>query len=227
MPVDAVDAGHGLDADPPTGVGGGGGVDLLRDEGGVPVGLDSVRTLGHRRAVFGVAGVVDGGRRLLDGRGGGGKVDGRPRFGSASLTRWASSINQIHTPGGFPAPGRSEVVRRALAGVCAVPARPRRNDRLARQADTASQTTTACASTSSSPSSPATTRHPDSVPTARRRLAWDWAAANQRKMDAVQQLEPLADALDDIETRIAELVAKTKELELGQLPRTLKYRSLR
>lgn len=46
-----------------------------------------------------------------------GKVDGRPRFGSASFTRWASSINQIHTAGGFPAPGRSEVVRRALAGV--------------------------------------------------------------------------------------------------------------
>ncbi len=45
------------------------------------------------------------------------KVDGRPRFGSASLSRWASSINQIHTAAGFPAPGRSEVVRRALSGV--------------------------------------------------------------------------------------------------------------
>ncbi len=45
------------------------------------------------------------------------KPDGRPRFGSASLTRWASSINQIHTAAGFPAPGRSEVVRRALSGV--------------------------------------------------------------------------------------------------------------
>jgi hypothetical protein len=44
---------------------------------------------------------------------------------------------------------------------------------------------------------------------------WDWAAANQRKKDAVQQLAPLADALDDLETRIAELVARTKELELG------------
>ncbi len=43
---------------------------------------------------------------------------------------------------------------------------------------------------------------------------WDWAAANQRKKDAVQQLAPLADALDDIESRIAELVARTKELEL-------------
>jgi integrase len=45
------------------------------------------------------------------------KGDGRPAFGSASLSRWASSINQIHTAAGFPAPGRSEVVRRALSGV--------------------------------------------------------------------------------------------------------------
>ena len=45
------------------------------------------------------------------------KPDGRTRFGSASLTRWASSINQVHTAAGFPAPGRSEVVRRALSGV--------------------------------------------------------------------------------------------------------------
>ncbi len=45
------------------------------------------------------------------------KPDGRAKFGSASLSRWASSINQIHTAAGFPAPGRSEVVRRALSGV--------------------------------------------------------------------------------------------------------------
>jgi len=45
--------------------------------------------------------------------------------------------------------------------------------------------------------------------------AWDWAAANQRKKDAVQQLAPLADALDDIENRIAELIARTKDLELS------------
>ncbi len=45
------------------------------------------------------------------------KPDGRPAFGSASLTRWASSINQVHTAAGFAAPGRSEVVRRALSGV--------------------------------------------------------------------------------------------------------------
>ena len=45
------------------------------------------------------------------------KPDGRPAFGAASLTRWASSINQVHTAAGFEAPGRSEVVRRALSGV--------------------------------------------------------------------------------------------------------------
>ncbi len=45
------------------------------------------------------------------------KPDGRPAFGAASLARWSSSINQVHTAAGFPAPGRSEVVRRALSGV--------------------------------------------------------------------------------------------------------------
>jgi len=45
------------------------------------------------------------------------KPDDRPAFGSASLTRWASSINQVHSAAGFTAPGRSEVVRRALSGV--------------------------------------------------------------------------------------------------------------
>ncbi len=45
------------------------------------------------------------------------KPDGWPRFSSASLSRWCSSINQIHTAAGLPAPGRSEVVRRALSGV--------------------------------------------------------------------------------------------------------------
>jgi hypothetical protein len=47
------------------------------------------------------------------------------------------------------------------------------------------------------------------------RPVWDWAAANQRKKDAVEQLAPLADALDDIEARIAELVARTGSLDLG------------
>ncbi len=44
---------------------------------------------------------------------------------------------------------------------------------------------------------------------------WDWAAANQRKKDAVLQLAPLADALNDIEARIAALLAKTNDLALG------------
>ncbi len=47
------------------------------------------------------------------------------------------------------------------------------------------------------------------------RPVWDWAAANQRKKDAVQQLAPLADALDDIEARIDELIARTKDLDRG------------
>ena len=47
------------------------------------------------------------------------------------------------------------------------------------------------------------------------RPVYDWEAANQRKKDAVQQLAPLADALDDIEARIEELITRTKNLELG------------
>ena len=47
------------------------------------------------------------------------------------------------------------------------------------------------------------------------RPVWDWAAANQRKNAAVRDLAPLAVALDDIEARIDQLVARTQELELG------------
>ena len=43
------------------------------------------------------------------------------------------------------------------------------------------------------------------------RAVYDWEAANQRKKDAVRQLAPLADALDDLEARIDELVARTKK----------------
>jgi len=46
------------------------------------------------------------------------------------------------------------------------------------------------------------------------RPVWHWVAANQRKKDGVRQLEPLADILDDLEIRIAELVARTEHLEL-------------
>ena len=46
------------------------------------------------------------------------------------------------------------------------------------------------------------------------RLVYDWQAANQRKIDAVQQLALLADALDHLEVRIAELIARTQDLDL-------------
>ena len=52
-------------------------------------------------------------------------------------------------------------------------------------------------------------------PIAVARPVYDWEAANQRKIDAVAKLAPLADAPDDIEARIAELLARTKDLELG------------
>ena len=45
------------------------------------------------------------------------KPDSRPAYAPATLTRWSSSINQVHTAAGHPAPGKSEVVRRALAGI--------------------------------------------------------------------------------------------------------------
>lgn len=53
------------------------------------------------------------------------RLDGRAQFSPTTLLRWVSSINQIHTAAGLPAPGRSEVVRRALSGSagCAGPHR--------------------------------------------------------------------------------------------------------
>ena len=44
---------------------------------------------------------------------------------------------------------------------------------------------------------------------------WDWATANQRKIDAVRQAAPLAVILDDLDARIAELLARTKDLDSG------------
>ncbi|GGM16124.1 tyrosine-type recombinase/integrase [Nakamurella endophytica] len=41
----------------------------------------------------------------------------RWRYSAATLARWVSSINQFHTAAGLDAPGRAEVVRRALAGI--------------------------------------------------------------------------------------------------------------
>ena len=45
------------------------------------------------------------------------KHDGTFRYAPASLTRWVSSINQVHAAAGLEPPGRSELVRRALAGI--------------------------------------------------------------------------------------------------------------
>ena len=53
----------------------------------------------------------------------GGKVavrpadDGAQQDTPATLSRWVSSINQFHTAASLDAPGRSEVVRRALSGI--------------------------------------------------------------------------------------------------------------
>jgi integrase len=43
--------------------------------------------------------------------------DGTFRYRPASLTRWVSSINQVHAAAGLEPPGRSELVRRALSGI--------------------------------------------------------------------------------------------------------------
>ena len=42
---------------------------------------------------------------------------GKWRYTPSTMTRWVSSINQFHTAAGLDAPGRAEVVRRALSGV--------------------------------------------------------------------------------------------------------------
>ena len=63
------------------------------------------------------------------------KPDGGFGYAWATLTRWASSINNWHTAAGHPAPGRSEVVRRTLAGIRktrATPPHPAGSDRYAR-----------------------------------------------------------------------------------------------
>lgn len=44
------------------------------------------------------------------------------------------------------------------------------------------------------------------------RPVWDWEAANERKIDAVQQFAPFAEALDDIEARIVGLLYKVHNL---------------
>jgi hypothetical protein len=49
---------------------------------------------------------------------------GKWRYAPATLTRWVASINQVHTAAGLDAPGRSEVVRRALSGIRRIRATP-------------------------------------------------------------------------------------------------------
>ena len=93
------------------------------------------------------------------------------------------------------------------------PLSPHSTSRLARQADTGlahhrvldvdEVVTSAGADQAAVAPAPAVTRP-----------VYDWEAANQRKIDAVAQLAPLADALDDLEARIAELLVRTKDLEL-------------
>ena len=51
-------------------------------------------------------------------------------------------------------------------------------------------------------------------PPAVARPVYDWDAANQRKKDAVRQLAPLGDALDALDARIADLLARTEAVEL-------------
>ncbi len=63
------------------------------------------------------------------------KPDGGFGYAPATLTRWASSINNRHTAAGFDAPGRSEVVRRTLAGIRKTRATPPRRVRPLRLVD--------------------------------------------------------------------------------------------
>ena len=46
------------------------------------------------------------------------------------------------------------------------------------------------------------------------RPAWDWAAANQKKKEAIVQLASLSAAMDDIDARIDELAERTRNLDL-------------
>ena len=57
------------------------------------------------------------------------RPDGRPAYAPATLTRWAASINAAHTAAGHPSPGRTEVVRRTLAGIRKIRATPPRRVR--------------------------------------------------------------------------------------------------
>ena len=45
------------------------------------------------------------------------RPDGKPAVATATLRRWLSGINQVHAAAGGGVPGRSELVRRTLAGI--------------------------------------------------------------------------------------------------------------
>ena len=63
------------------------------------------------------------------------KADGTFAYAPATVTRWCSSINNRHNAAGFDAPGRSEVVRRTLAGIRKTRATPPRRVRPLRLVD--------------------------------------------------------------------------------------------
>ena len=92
------------------------------------------------------------------------------------------------------------------------PLSPHSTSRLARQADTGLAHHRVLGD-----DGPATSAGVDQAATepapAVARPVYDWEAANQRKIDAAQQLAPLADALDDIEARMDELLARIKDLD--------------
>jgi len=46
------------------------------------------------------------------------------------------------------------------------------------------------------------------------RPAYDWAAANQKKKEAIAQLASLSATMDDIDARINELIERTRNLDL-------------
>ena len=93
------------------------------------------------------------------------------------------------------------------------PMSPHSTSRLARQADTGLAHHRVLDVDEAAPSAGADQAAVEQ-PIAVARPVYDWEAANQRKKDAVQQLAPLAEALDDLEIRIAELLARTEDLEL-------------
>ena len=95
------------------------------------------------------------------------------------------------------------------------PLTPRSVSRLARQAETglAAHRMLPVEAFTAVLDSPGQTPKATVPPAAAPRPGWDWAAANQKKKAAITALAPLTDMLDDIDTRINELLARAKQLE--------------